>query len=67
MRFKSVLAQVMSEKEMSINKLSIITGVSRQSLNEYHKDRIQRYDSKIIAKVCQALKCEIGDLLKFEK
>ncbi|PHS55840.1 MAG: transcriptional regulator [Sulfurimonas sp.] len=67
MRFKSVLAQVMAEKEMSINKLSIITGVSRQSLNEYHKDRIQRYDSQIIAKVCQALKCEIGDLLKFEE
>ena len=67
MRFKSVLAQVMSEKEMSINKLSIITGVSRQSLNEYHKDRMKRYDAQIMAKVCQALKCEIGDLLKFEE
>ncbi|PHQ89581.1 MAG: hypothetical protein COB42_06505 [Sulfurimonas sp.] len=44
-----------------------MTGVSKQSLNEYHKDRMKRYDAQIMAKVCQALKCEIGDLLKFEE
>lgn len=41
MRFRCNLAKLMEEKEISINKLALEIGVSRQALNEYHKDRLK--------------------------
>lgn len=67
MRFECKLDDVLKQKNMSLNQLHIQTGIPRQTLTEYRKDRTQRYGSEILAKICTALEISIDDLLVLKK
>lgn len=66
MRTKSNLKSLLETKNMSIYRLQKLTGISYANLHKYSTDKVSRYNSEVLAKICKALECEIGDLLTAE-
>jgi putative transcriptional regulator len=45
-------------------ELSKRTGIKYQIIDNYYKNRVVRYDGYLLLKICIALDCEVGDILK---
>lgn len=43
------------------------TGIQYQIIDNYYKNRVKRYDSYVLERVCDALKCSICDIVEYEK
>lgn len=57
---------VLLEKSgMSKRKLSHRAEMERTQINNYCNNKITRLDTDVLARLCTALDCEIGDLLEF--
>lgn len=41
--------------------------VSYQVIDNYYKNRVVRYDSYILEKICTALDCDISDIIEYIK
>ncbi len=54
-------------KAHNISKYSIIKncGVSATQLNSYCNNKISRVDLPVLARICDYLGCEVGDLLEY--
>ena len=48
-------------------ELSKRTGIGFQIIDKYYKNSVVRYDSYILNKMCQALGCDISDLIEYKK
>ena len=48
-------------------KLSTDTGIRYDTIDKYYKNRIQRYDNYILTRICDALKCDISDIIEYVK
>lgn len=47
--------------------LSKRTGVEYQIIDKYYKNKVVRYDSYVLDKICTALECDISDLIEYTK
>lgn len=57
---------VLLEKSgMSKRKLSHRAEMERTQINNYCNNKITRLDTDVLARLCTALDCKIGDLLEF--
>ena len=57
---------VLLEKSgMSKRKLSHRAEMERTQINNYYNNKITRLDTDVLARLCTALDCQIGDLLEF--
>lgn len=57
---------VLLEKSgMSKRKLSHRAEMERTQINNYCNNKITRLDTDVLARLCTALDCQIGDLLEF--
>ena len=56
-------------KKLNITRyeLSKRTGIRYHIIDNYYKNKVVRYDSFILNKICIALDCKIEDIIKFEK
>ena len=61
------LKDIMQDREISVYRLSFITGIKYEVLKRYYDNLILRYDANILAKLCFYLDCELSSLLKYEK
>jgi len=54
-------------KKHNITKYKVIKhcNVSRTQLNSYCNNKIERIDLPVLARICDYLQCEIGDILKY--
>ena len=43
------------------------TGIQYQIIDNYYKNKVIRYDSFILNKICEALNCTAGDLIEYKK
>ncbi len=41
--------------------------VKFQTVDRYYKNRVVRYDSYILDRICTALNCTLGDILEYVK
>ena len=48
-------------------ELSKRTGIRYHIIDNYYKNKVIRYDSFVLNKICTALDCKIEDIIKFEK
>lgn len=55
---------VMKEKGISKNSVCKNCNLQRIQLNNYCKNKISRIDLKILARLCEYLKCDLTDILK---
>ena len=43
------------------------TGIRFQIIDNYYKNKVVRYDSDVLDRICQALECDISDLIEYSK
>jgi putative transcriptional regulator len=59
------LEQLLESKGISKNKLSHIAEMERTQINNYCKNKITRIDTDVLARLCFALDCTVGDLIEY--
>lgn len=48
-------------------ELSKRTGIRYHIIDNYYKNKVIRYDSFVLNKICIALDCKIEDIIQYEK
>ncbi len=48
-------------------ELSKRTGIQYQIIDNYYKNKVKRYDSFVLDRICDALNCQIDDVIQFKK
>lgn len=43
------------------------TGIQYQIIDNYYKNRIKRYDSYVLERICDAMDCTISDIIEYKK
>lgn len=64
---KITLKEVMKEKDITKNRLSVLTGVKFDTIQKYYLGNVYRIDVDVLAKFCYALGCDVSDLVKYKK
>ena len=64
---KLTLNVYLNENSISRYALAQKTGIRYQIIDNYYKNKVVRYDSDVLNKICTALNCQISDILNFEK
>ena len=64
---KITLDTALQIRKISRYELSKRTGIRYQIIDNYYKNKVVRYDSYVLNKICNALNCEISDIIKYEK
>lgn len=62
---KIKLNELIEKENISKNQLSHAAAMQRSQLNNYCKNKVTRLDTDVLARLCTALNCGIGDLLEF--
>lgn len=52
---------------MSRYELSKRTGIQYQIIDNYYKNKVKRYDSFVLERICAALDCDICDIIEIKK
>ncbi|MBQ9781354.1 MAG: helix-turn-helix transcriptional regulator [Clostridia bacterium] len=61
------IAQYMDSRGMTRYELAKQTGIRYQIIDKYYKNKVVRYDSYVLNKICEALDCDISDLIEYQK
>lgn len=59
------LSKLMEEKNISKNKLCRMTDLRFETIQGYYKGDISRIDLYVITKLCDALDCNIQDIIEY--
>lgn len=62
-----VLDKTLKELNISRYELSKRTGIQYQIIDNYYKNRVKRYDSYVLERICDALNCSISDVIEYKK
>lgn len=61
------LKEFLDERNITRYQLSQQSNVQYQTIDKYYKNTINRYDGYILSRICEALDCQIGDILEYVK
>lgn len=43
------------------------TGIQYQIIDNYYKNKVKRYDSYVLERICDAIGCQISDIIEYKK
>ena len=66
-RIRICLDKLLPQKNITRYELSKRTGIRYQIIDNYYKNRVVRYDSALLLKMCIALDCTIDKLIEISK
>ena len=61
------LDKALEQRNISRYELAKRTGIQYQIIDNYYKNKVKRYDSFVLERICVALDCEIEDILELVK
>ena len=61
------LKEYIDENKITRYALSKSTDIKFQVIDKYYKNKVVRYDSYILDKICAALDCNISDIIEYVK
>ncbi len=64
---KLILEKALKKQNISRYELSKRTGIQYQIIDNYYKNKVVRYDSFVLDRICQALDCDIKDIIEYNK
>ncbi|MBO5403219.1 MAG: helix-turn-helix transcriptional regulator [Clostridia bacterium] len=64
---KLTLDKALEKRGISRYRLSKLTGIQFQVVDKYYKNKVVRYDSYILERICLALDCGIEDIIEVTK
>ena len=59
--------KLLKELKISRYELAKRTGVQYQIIDNYYKNKVRRYDSYILERICKALECDISDIIEYKE
>lgn len=59
--------EMRENRSISLRKVALETGVREYTVYGFANNTLREYPAEAIAKVCEYLACEVGDLLKLEE
>lgn len=62
---KLTLDKALQERGITRYQLAKMTEIKYQTIDNYYKNRVIRYDSYILSEICKALECGISDILVY--
>ena len=62
---KLIIDKTLEAKGISRYELAKRTGIHYQIIDNYYKNKVKRYDSYVLDKICIALDCSICDVISF--
>ena len=57
--------KVLEERGITRYELAKRTEVKFQTIDRYYKNRVVRYDSYILDRICAALECNLCDIMEY--
>ena len=57
----------LSKRGISRYELAKRTDIKFQTIDRYYKNRVIRYDSYILDRICAALDCTLDDIIEYTK
>ena len=64
---KLTLNECLTKEGITRYELAKRTGIRFHIIDNYYKNKVVRYDSDVLNRICIALNCDICDLIRFEK
>ncbi len=64
---KLTIDRYLKEHGITRYELAKRTEVKFQTIDRYYKNRVVRYDSYILDRICSALNCDLCDILEYVK
>ena len=58
------LDREMERRGVTRYELAKRTGIHYQVIDNYYKNKVRRYDSDVLDRICTALGCTVGDILE---
>ncbi len=62
---KNHLSRLLGEKRWTQKDLAVATGIRPSTINEWYHEIVYRLNIDHIDKICEALNCNIADLLEY--
>lgn len=66
-KIRLTLEKILAKKNITRYELSKRTGIRYQIIDNYYKNKVTRYDSYVLERICTAAGCEISDILEYVK
>ena len=60
------LDKTLAKFNISRYELSKRTGIQYQIIDNYYKNKVKRYDSYVLERICYSLNCNINDIIEVE-
>ena len=57
------LQTLLEEKNITRYQLAKKTGIKFQTIDNYYKNKVIRYDGYVLSQICKVLNCNVGDIL----
>ena len=61
------LDKALNKYNISRYELAKRTGIQYQIIDNYYKNKVIRYDSYVLERICTAIDCDIADVIEFVK
>lgn len=61
------LDKALAQAKMSRYELAKRAGIQYQIVDHYYKNKVVRYDSYLLDKICTVLDCDICEIIEFRK
>ncbi len=61
------LDKTLEKLNVSRYELAKRTKIQYQVIDNYYKNKVKRYDSYVLDRICEALDCDISDIVEYKK
>lgn len=61
------LDKTLERLNVSRYELAKRTGIQYQIIDNYYKNKVKRYDSYVVDRICVALDCDVNDIIEYVK
>ena len=67
LKIRFALDEVLEKKKISRYMLAKLTKTHYQTIDNYYKNKVSRYDRDLLLRMCTVLECTPGDLIRLEE
>ena len=64
---KLTIDKMLEKRGITRYELAKRTEIKFQTIDRYYKNRVIRYDSYILDRICMVLECNVSDILEYVK
>ena len=59
--------RALENRNITRYELSKRTGIHYQIIDNYYKNRVKRYDSFVLDRICEALQCSVSEIVEYSE